>query len=275
MYYGGWGHCNVVQLNDDFTGLVPFEDGTVYKEVTPENYVEGPFMFKKDGKYYFMWSEGGWGGPDYSVAYAISDSPFGPFKRVAKILQQDPSVATSAGHHSLLHAPGTDDYYIVYHRRPLNDNARDHRVTCIDKMTFDKDGFINPVKMTFEGVPAQKIKKSKKKQDQCFEDVQKQKVAQTKLILQTGYRYWIFQVTDSDSERLYLQPVWLSGIDIVNGGVFFDIFALIYLLRYVFVNDARNFCDNLTVFSVICFGIFHEDGYTCLLYTSPSPRDTR
>lgn len=163
MYYGGWGHCNVVQLNDDFTGLVPFEDGTVYKEVTPENYVEGPFMFKKDGKYYFMWSEGGWGGPDYSVAYAISDSPFGPFKRVAKILQQDPSVATSAGHHSLLHAPGTDDYYIVYHRRPLNDNARDHRVTCIDKMTFDKDGFINPVKMTFEGVPAQKIKKSKKK----------------------------------------------------------------------------------------------------------------
>lgn len=163
MYYGGWEHCNVVQLNDDFTGLVPFEDGTVYKEVTPENYVEGPFMFKKDGKYYFMWSEGGWGGPDYSVAYAISDSPFGPFKRVAKILQQDPSVATSAGHHSLLHAPGTDDYYIVYHRRPLNDNARDHRVTCIDKMTFDKDGFINPVKMTFEGVPAQKIKKSKKK----------------------------------------------------------------------------------------------------------------
>lgn len=51
---------HVVQLNDDFTGLVPFEDGTVYKEVTPENYVEGPFMFKKDGKYYFMWSEGGW-----------------------------------------------------------------------------------------------------------------------------------------------------------------------------------------------------------------------
>ena len=40
MYYGGWGHCNVVQLNDDFTGLVPFEDGTIYKEVTPENYVE-------------------------------------------------------------------------------------------------------------------------------------------------------------------------------------------------------------------------------------------
>jgi hypothetical protein len=46
-------------------------------------------MFKKNGKYYFMWSEGGWTGPDYTVAYAIADSPFGPFKRIGKILQQD------------------------------------------------------------------------------------------------------------------------------------------------------------------------------------------
>ena len=157
MYYGGWGHCNMVRLNDDFTGLVPFEDGTIYKEVTPENYVEGPFMFKKDGKYYFMWSEGGWGGPDYSVAYAIADSPFGPFNRIGKILQQDEKVATGAGHHSIMHVPGSEDYYIVYHRRPLNDDARDHRATCIDKMTFDKDGFINPVKITFEGVEARTI----------------------------------------------------------------------------------------------------------------------
>lgn len=158
MYYGGWGHCNIVRLNDDFTGLVPFEDGETYKEITPQGYVEGPFMFKKNGKYYFMWSEGGWGGPDYCVAYAIADSPFGPFKRIAKILQQDPDIATSAGHHSVIHAPGSEDYYIVYHRRPKNDTARDHRETCIDKMTFDKEGFINPVKMTFEGVAKQTIK---------------------------------------------------------------------------------------------------------------------
>lgn len=159
MYYGGWGHCNVVRLTDDFTGLVPFEDGTVYKEVTPDKYVEGPFMFKKNGKYYFMWSEGGWTGPDYCVAYAIADSPFGPFNRIATILQQDSTIARGAGHHSVLHVPNTEDYYIVYHRRPLNDNTRDHRVTCIDRMTFDENGFINPVKMTFEGVPSRTIDK--------------------------------------------------------------------------------------------------------------------
>lgn len=152
MYYGGWRHCNVAKLNNDFTGFVPLEDGTIFKEVTPENYVEGPFMFIRDGKYYFMWSEGGWGGPDYCVAYAIADSPFGPFERIGKILQQDPEVATSAGHHSVIHEPKSDKYYIVYHRRPLGDTGRDHRHTCIDEMTFDENGFINPVKITFEGV---------------------------------------------------------------------------------------------------------------------------
>ena len=66
-------------------------------------------------------------------------------------------MATSAGHHSVLHVPGSDDYYIVYHRRPLGDNARDHRVTCIDRMEFDQDGYIRPVKITFEGVKAREI----------------------------------------------------------------------------------------------------------------------
>lgn len=158
MYYGGWRHCNVVKLNDDFTGLVPFEDGVTYKEVTPEGYVEGPFMFIRNGKYYFMWSEGGWTGPDYCVAYAIADSPFGPFKRVGKILEQDASVARGAGHHSIINPPGTDEYYIVYHRRPLSETDGNHRETCIERMYFDEDGFIKPVKITFKGVPARKLK---------------------------------------------------------------------------------------------------------------------
>lgn len=159
MYYGGWGHCNIVKLNDSFTGLVPFEDGTTYKEVTPEGYVEGPFMFKRDGRYYFMWSEGGWTGPDYRVAYAIADSPFGPFKRLDTILQQDKTVATGAGHHSVMHNPTEDLWYIVYHRRPLSETDGNHRVTCIDKMEFNSKGEIRPVKITFEGVEAQSLMK--------------------------------------------------------------------------------------------------------------------
>jgi beta-xylosidase len=154
LIYGGWRHCNIVRLNDDLTGLLPHHDGSIFKEVTPEGYVEGPFMFKRGGKYYFMWSEGGWTGPDYSVAYAIADSVYGPFRRVGKILQQDAAIATGAGHHSVMQRPGTDEYFIVYHRRPLGETDRDHRVVCIDRMEFAADGSIMPVKITFEGVSA-------------------------------------------------------------------------------------------------------------------------
>lgn len=152
IYYGGWRHCNVARLAPDFKSIIPFDDGTMFKEVTPEGYVEGPFMFIRDGKYYFMWSEGGWTGPNYSVAYAIADSPMGPFKRIGKILQQDPSVATGAGHHSVLHDEKSGRWYIVYHRRPLGETDGNHRVTCIDLMEFNPDGTIKPVKITFEGV---------------------------------------------------------------------------------------------------------------------------
>lgn len=144
----------MVKLSPDLLSVVPFEDGTIYKEITPENYVEGPFMLKKDGKYYFMWSEGGWTGPNYCVAYAIADSPFGPFKRIGKILEQDPEVATGAGHHSVIKVPEQDTYYIIYHRRPLGLTQANERVVCIDKLEFDEQGFIKPVKITFEGVTA-------------------------------------------------------------------------------------------------------------------------
>ncbi|MCX2678731.1 glycoside hydrolase family 43 protein [Galbibacter sp. EGI 63066] len=154
LIYGGWKHCNIAKLNDDFTGFVPYEDGTIFKEITPKGYVEGPFMFIRDGKYYFMWSEGGWTGPDYSVAYAIADSPMGPFKRIDKILQQDPEIATGAGHHSVIKVPNEDTYYIVYHRRPLTETDGNSRETCIDIMEFDENGHILPVKITNEGVEA-------------------------------------------------------------------------------------------------------------------------
>ncbi len=159
LIYGGWRHCNIVKLKSDFTGFVPFDDGSTFKEITPDNYVEGPFMFKHNNKYYFMWSEGGWTGPDYSVAYAIADSPFGPFKRVGKILQQDPKVATGAGHHSIIHAPKSNNWYIVYHRRPLTEKDGNSRETCIDQLFFDENGMIKPVVITNEGVKSDLIKK--------------------------------------------------------------------------------------------------------------------
>ncbi|MGB9107726.1 MAG: glycoside hydrolase family 43 protein [Telluria sp.] len=153
MYYGGWKHANVVKLAPDLLSVVPFPDGVTFKEITPDPaYVEGPFMAKRKGKYYLMWSEGGWTGPDYRVAYAIGTSPFGPFQRAGTILEQDGKIARGAGHHSVVNIPGTDDWYIAYHRRPLNDDNGHHRELAIDRLVFNDDGSIRPVRMSTEGV---------------------------------------------------------------------------------------------------------------------------
>src|SRR5690606_736122 len=152
IFYGGWGKCNVGKLNEDFTALVPFSDSHLVKDITPEGYVEGPTMFIRNGKYYLMWSEGGWTNSTYKVAYGVSDNALGPFERKATILEADESIATGAGHHSVINIPGTDEWYIVYHRRPIPNLDRDHRVVCIDRMYFDEAGNIENVKMTFEGV---------------------------------------------------------------------------------------------------------------------------
>lgn len=147
IYYGGHSHANVAKLNEDMISIGTFDDGTVYREITPENYVEGPQMIKRNGVYYLMWSEGGWTGPDYAVSYAMSDNPLGPFERVAKILQQDSAVAKGSGHNAVINIPGTDIWYIVYHRRPLSESDGNHRVTCYDRMYFNEDGTIQNINM--------------------------------------------------------------------------------------------------------------------------------
>jgi hypothetical protein len=148
MYYGGHSHANVVKLNEDMTSLGTFDDGTQFKEITPSaEYVEGPQMFKRNGTYYLMWSEGGWTGPDYAVSYGRSDSPTGPFSREAKILQQDSAIATGSGHNAVINVPDTDIWYIVYHRRPIGDDDGNHRQVCYDRMYFNDDGSIQTVTM--------------------------------------------------------------------------------------------------------------------------------
>lgn len=78
--------------------------------------------------------------------------------RVGKILKQDSTITKGAGHHSVITIPNTDERYIVYHHRPLNTENPHHRETCIDRMTFDMDGYINPIKMTSDGVKKRILK---------------------------------------------------------------------------------------------------------------------
>ena len=159
IFWGGWNQMNVAKLTDCFTGFIAFDCGEYFLNKTPHpDFVEGPYMFIRNGKYYLMWSEGGWGGPYYRVAYGIGDNPLGPFERIATVLIQDPEVATSTGHHSVVHAPNTDRWFIFYHRRELGETGRDNRVTAIGEMFFDENGHILPIEVTREGVRANPLR---------------------------------------------------------------------------------------------------------------------
>ncbi|OAX77026.1 hypothetical protein ACJ72_08681 [Emergomyces africanus] len=150
LYWGGWGHAVVGELaENDVVREV--------REVTPEKeYVEGPWMMKRKGVYYFLYSVGGWGDPSYAVKYVKADNPLGPFTGPSKlILSSDPKIGTSTGHNSVFNIG--EEYYIVYHRRYPTDNARDHRVVCIDRMHFDEHGEIKAVKITNEGVDGRQL----------------------------------------------------------------------------------------------------------------------
>ncbi|KAI0967622.1 putative glycosyl hydrolase [Xylaria arbuscula] len=145
IYYGGHAQINVAILGKNITSIETFDDGTTFKEITPNGYADSPRVIKRNGTYYLMWSEGHRGGLDYRVSYATADNPLGPFTRMAQILQQDSAVAKGTGHNSVINVPGTDISYILYHRQPLSEVEENHRVLAYDRMYFNTDGTIQPV----------------------------------------------------------------------------------------------------------------------------------
>jgi hypothetical protein len=72
---------------------------------------------------------------------------------VGTILQQDPRVATGAGHHSAVRSPASGRWDIAYHRRPLGERDPNHRAVCVDELRFGDQGLIVPVAITRGGVP--------------------------------------------------------------------------------------------------------------------------
>ena len=152
--YWGNGYMAGAELNNDMLS-VKEETITVMtpKGGTLQTYAfrEAPYVFFRKGVYYFLWSVDDTGSPNYHVAYGTSTSPLGPIK-VAKnpvILIQNPEKEIyGPAHNAVLQVPGTDKWYIVYHRINKNYLKSDpgvHREVCIDRMEFNEDGSIKQV----------------------------------------------------------------------------------------------------------------------------------
>lgn len=151
-----WGNCEAygVPLNED---MVSFDPARV-RRFTPENFREGAFVVKRRGVYYFMWSEDDTRSEDYHVAYATGPTPLGPWTERGVILRKRPEYGILAtGHHTVVNVPGTDDWFICYHRfavpgpgTPRGDGVR--RESTLDRLVFAADGSIEEVVPTLESI---------------------------------------------------------------------------------------------------------------------------
>lgn len=156
--YWGNGYMAGAELNDDMTSL---KEGSITLLKPGSNFREGTYVFYRNGRYYFMWSVDDTRSPNYSVAYGWSDSPLGVISIPANniILTKDAAAGIyGTGHNSILQLPKKDEWYIVYHRFTypkgitMGNAAGYNREVCIDKLEFNEDGSIKPVKPTQEGI---------------------------------------------------------------------------------------------------------------------------
>ena len=159
--YWGNGFMEGAELESNMTKI---KDETV-TVMTPKGgslrdyaYREAPYVFYRNGLYYFMWSVDDTGAANYHVAYGTSKSPLGPIE-VAKdpiVLIQDPQHEIyGTAHNSVIQKPGTDEWYIVYHRINkdyIHFQPGVHREVCIDKLEFNADGTIKRVVPTHGGI---------------------------------------------------------------------------------------------------------------------------
>lgn len=100
-------------------------------------YGEGPFIFKRGGLYYLMYSNG-WKKTS-TLVYAVSKRPEGPFDFVGEVM---PATGCSTSHGSLVEFKG--QWYVFYHDNSLSGNNHSRSV-CLDKLGFDSEGRIVPV----------------------------------------------------------------------------------------------------------------------------------
>ena len=154
MYFCTWATnsnsgCGWVRMNSDMksyttTGKIPNTQAL--------NVFEGPFMFKRDSKYYLTYSNGSCFDGSYNVQYSTSTSATGAFTYGKKILSTNADdTINGPGHHAILQEGS--NYYIIYHAHDYPHSCGgEFRQQFADVMTFDASGGINVVTPTHQGV---------------------------------------------------------------------------------------------------------------------------
>lgn len=140
-YYLYWGVDTpyVARLKKNMTELAEEPKAIKYGA---ENFFEAAYMHKKDGKYYYSYNAKKSGGD-----YCIGDSPYGPFDYKGELL-----TGVTQDHHSIVEYK--KQWYLFYHWQNWNGGGKTQRNVAAEYLFYNKDGTINPVNLTSEGLTA-------------------------------------------------------------------------------------------------------------------------
>jgi hypothetical protein len=106
-----------------------------YEKEADKRFFEGPWVFKKDGKYFFTYSTG----DTHNLVYATGTSPYGPFTYQGVILNPVEGWTT---HHSIIKANGK--WWLFYHDTQLSGKTHLRNVK-VTELTFNPDGSIQTI----------------------------------------------------------------------------------------------------------------------------------
>ncbi|MFB6342749.1 glycoside hydrolase family 43 protein [Saccharicrinis sp. FJH62] len=152
-----------VELKPDFSGIIgdpelllrppvkmndkqaKWESRSVTSGEVNRRWTEGSYIFKYDTTFYMMYSANYFGGANYAVGYATSESPLGPFIKADNnpVLQKNSEtggVVTGTGHNSITVSPDGKQMLCVYHGRTVK--TGENRVVFIDPMEIKEDGIL-------------------------------------------------------------------------------------------------------------------------------------
>ena len=131
----------------------PWEKTPNYKSAP---IMEGPTVMKWDGLYYLFYSANHFMNIDYSVGYATSSSPFGPWKKHpnSPIIHRSLVGENGSGHGDVF--KGLDGrYYYVYHVHNTDTKVQPRKTRIVPmvlqkengvySITIDKEQVIKPV----------------------------------------------------------------------------------------------------------------------------------
>ena len=157
-----WGNPNLwhVKLNEDMISYNQ-ELGIVKEDLKDENfgyrakkidnrtasYEEGPWLFKRNSKYYIIYPAGGV--PEH-LAYSSSTSPTGPWTYGDTIMHVIKEGGAFTNHPGYIEFKGKS--YLFYHSAALPGGGGFKRSVCIEPFKFNADGSIPLIAPTKEGV---------------------------------------------------------------------------------------------------------------------------